>query len=110
MMIPRAMLAMREPWERRERRRNTKQKVSMTKFPGPGRPPQRNTANSIQLMPKHQQKGQNRIREADRVGRVSLQLGGGEKLTWVAWEQGCWGKQATRIFWPVGLPLFLAHS
>jgi len=105
MMTPRAMLAMREPWERRERRR-TKQKVSMTKLPGLGCPPQRNTANSVKLMQNTNRNGKTRVRETDQVGRVSLQLGGGEKLSWVAWEQGCWGQQATRIFWPGGFSLF----
>lgn len=103
-MTPRAMLAMREPWERKERERKTKQQVSMTKFSRLGFLLQRKTKNSIQLMPKHQWKCQNRVRETNRVGGVSL--GEAEKLSWVAWEKECWGKQATRTFWPVGLSLF----
>lgn len=102
-MTPRAMLAMREPCERKERGRKTKQKVSMTKFSRLAFLLQRNAKTSIQLMPKHQWKCQNSVRETERVGRASLEA---EKLSQVAWEQGCWGKQATRIFWLVGLPLF----
>lgn len=46
MMIPRAMLAMREPWEKKRGGEKKTKQVSRTKFLGLGHLPQRNTMSN----------------------------------------------------------------
>lgn len=87
MMIPRAMLAMREPWEKKRGGEKKKKKTGQQ-----DKIPWTPEKYHEQLTQKHEEKCQNRFRETDRVEGAWLWLEGREKCSWVAWEQGCWSK------------------